>query len=155
MKTYIARLDEENKSGSMDNPQIKVTEHLNIGAGFFWKKFWALNDKFGFFATPTLGFEYGNSESETKNNFESSIQEGRSDQFYLSSGLGVYYFISPRFSVESYLASIRISKKFNKELNIGTNNGSDFYRSSETNDFNFHFINELSLDQIIVINYYF
>jgi hypothetical protein len=153
----------KNESSFEDFNQTSNTEQKgrSYGAGIFLRKYFPVLEKFGVFIQPEINYNFYSSDNVRYSSFHQgeTVREDYEDResrsFSVNTSLGLYYFISPRFSIETSLGTLGLTKsKTNKEE---TNNYNDDSRTTETNSdsFSINFINELTFDKIFVINYFF
>ncbi|UII31429.1 autotransporter outer membrane beta-barrel domain-containing protein [Fulvivirga ulvae] len=155
LNLQISSTDLQREQGTIDNLQVTKEDGFSIGAGIFLKKYWPVSEKFGAYLIPSLSYSRSHDESKNTSNTYISSSESTSNQINLSTGLGLYYFISPRFSLETNLANVVLSKQFLDKETRNTSTEDTLSQSLERNNLDFNLINQFSFDQIIVINYYF
>lgn len=153
----------KNESSFEDFNQTSNTEQKgrSYGAGIFFRKYFPVLEKFGVFIQPGINYNFYSSDQVRYSSYNQGetvredYEDRKSHSFSVNSSLGLYYFISPRFSIETSLGSLNLSK--GKNNNKETNNYNDDSRTikSDVDSFSFNFINELSFDKIFVINYFF
>lgn len=148
---HLSSTDMERKQGTPGNPQITKEDDFRIGGSLLLKKFWPISEKFGAYLMPALAYNRQRTETETTNDNLITMSKTKSNEISLNARLGIYYFISPRFSFETNLANLVFSKDWET---LSTSNEA-LKISRNSNSLDIHLINQFSFDQIIVINYYF
>ncbi|MEP2770733.1 MAG: hypothetical protein ABJH05_01205 [Fulvivirga sp.] len=129
-------------------------EFLNYKMGMFFVKYFPLINKFGFFAKPGVSVNFENRLAKI-NNFSlvddqnSFSRKAEFHSFGLNGELnfGLYLLIGKQFSIETNLGGLGFY--YSKESE--TVQDVDF----ESSNFNLRLVNELSLDQILTLNYFF
>lgn len=152
------------KTHNLNNGVISsnwINKRTSVGLSFFLRKYYTINEKFGAFVRPSLSYNHG-FINEENNSFDSSglktrfsSNEGSDNSLSFGASLGLYYFISSRFSLEANLGNVFISKSFTRQKNKNESNGEVTNTSSDSNSLDFNFVNQLSFDQILVITYFF
>ena len=148
---HLSSTDLEREWGTQGDLQITTEDGFRIGGSLFLKKFWPISEKFGAYLSPALGYNRERNEEKTTNGSLVATSKTKSNEISLSARLGIYYFISPRFSFETNLANVVFSKDW--ETLSTSNEGTKI--SKDGNRLDLNLINQFSFDQIIVINYYF
>lgn len=138
-----------------------MRKRTGIGASFYLRKYYPISEKLGAFINPSLRYDHGfiKEEYNSIDSFGSETRftsnEGNDNSLSLGASLGLYYFIANRFSLEANLGNVFISKSFTRQKNKVESNGEITDRSSDSNNLNFNFVNQLSFDQILVVTYFF
>lgn len=144
--------------------QVNFTQTDNrssntIGFSVFLRRYYEIKGKFGAYIEPRISFSRGSEDrtfdfrdSSNPTFFQEETIEATTTTFGGGANLGLYYFISDRFSLETTLANVLISRS-------KTNRESESVPNSESSDtdsvLRFQFANTLSFDQILTFNYFF
>ncbi|MEL7148220.1 MAG: hypothetical protein AAFO69_17735 [Bacteroidota bacterium] len=125
----------------------------------FLRRYYEIKDRFGAFIEPRVGYAINQQESEFTSTdgdgqivFNSEITERTFNTFTLGANLGLYYFISDRFSLETTLGNLAFSTSSSK---FDSSAPDGFSQSATSENFNLRLINTLSFDQILSFNYFF
>lgn len=136
-------------------------EGRTYGGGVFLKKYFPILEKFGVFIQPGIKYSFSKSEDTrtTKYALDESSQQRfltrETDVFSITSSLGLYYFLSPRFSIETNLGSVGFTKSNSNVEETNSVNDELLSSKADSNNLSFDFINRLTFDKIFVINYFF
>lgn len=133
----------------------------SIGGGVFVRKYFPVVEKFGVFFQPGLNYNLQTSETVYYSSNDNSadgrdrLDESKGHMVSIGANLGLYYFISDRFSIETNLANVNFSKTFRETEQTDYFNNSFTTSKGNSNSIGLDFINQLSFDKIFVINYFF
>lgn len=159
IRTQFSTSKSERKYIETNGTSIAEDKSHLYGGGIFLKKYFPVVEKFGVFFQP--GFDYSYSISEhTASDFSNSSQsknqfsENKTQVVSFDASIGLYCLIGKRFSIETNLGKINLSKSVHKTKSTSSSNEASNVKSNSDN-VSLNFINELSFDQIFVINYFF
>ena len=139
-----------------------LTREVGMGLIPFLRRYLPVTERFGVYVQPEISYTYwrGTSEFERRdtsepaaNSFNSTIT--RRHVGSLGTQLGLYYFITPHFSIETNLlqAAFTFSSR-NAEQTFNDNVVDTVNKSTDLNA-RLNLVNQLSFDRILVLNYYF
>ncbi|MEQ9288948.1 MAG: autotransporter outer membrane beta-barrel domain-containing protein [Cyclobacteriaceae bacterium] len=140
--------------------RVSERKRKGIGFSFFIRKYYPINDKFGAFLNPSLGYRYGFSDEGSFNISGGSetldwSSSAKDHTVSLGCSLGLYYFIAKKFALEANLGNVFASKTLERQKYKRESNGEITEDSYDQNNFGLNFVNQLSFDQILVITYFF
>ncbi len=155
----------QNGETQLNDPEDRTTlddKQFNVGLGVFLRKYYPIVGKFGAFVQPSTDFRIIDRESN-RIRIDNTSQEILSeysddvDGFRITAGinLGLYVFLGGRFSLETNLGNITVNhikedierRSFYSSV---TNN-----EDRQINSFDINLVNQISFDQLFVINYFF
>lgn len=158
----ISHQNDRNEEIGENTSRENTTRALGIGITPFLRRYLPITERFGAYIQPEVSFTYRRTVTEQEqrdanqpaaNNFFSIT--GRRHSGSLGAQAGLYYFITEHFSVETnllraYFAINRRSDEITTVDNIVEQTTESTRLSAQ-----FSLINQLSLDRILVLNYYF
>lgn len=143
-----------------DYESVYESNSTSYGVSFFLRKFWPISEKIGGFLQPNLEYSYADTDQsqfnigemapEIKNNSYSN-----DNTISIGSSLGMYYFISKRFSLEARLGNVFVSHTFRETGYSDHFENNETGRNSSSSRFSFNLINSISFHQAFTINYFF
>ncbi|MEM9829044.1 MAG: hypothetical protein AAF944_00320 [Bacteroidota bacterium] len=157
--------------GTSDEERTRVQDGSNstfirsttvVGITPFFRRFIPITERFGAYLQPQLPYTYqiGSSESKFRDlndpaNNASSSSIDQSHNISLGVNGGLYYFINQHFSLETNLLNLNLAYNIGSRENTNSSAQSDDNRQSSGTNFQVNLVNQLSLDQIFIFNYYF
>lgn len=155
LSTTISSNDSYRSDTANINFSNSYRDIFSIETAVFLRKFWPIKEKFGAFIQPQIGYSYLNHEELREfNNFNSS-HNINTHSVSLIGSLGLYYFVTDRFSLEATLGSISAFKNFSTSDSQRSRDNETTRRKYSDNAFSLNFVNTISLNQVFRINYYF
>ncbi|MFT4738847.1 MAG: hypothetical protein ACI8QD_002393 [Cyclobacteriaceae bacterium] len=152
--------DDQSSNLNQSISAVGDVQNRSVGLGVFHRRFLKVSDRFGVFVQSDLGYERA---TVVEIDFPNGAVSDRSflDQsrhsIYLNTGLGIYYFVTSSFALETRvrLGSLEWQKsEFSVEV---TNEGNPLTtkqeRTSESIDL--VVLRTLAFDQFLTINFYF
>lgn len=142
--------------------QENSAREFGVGITPFLRRYWPITERFGAYLQPELSYSYFRGTVErvqrdanqpAANRFFSTIR--RRHVGSLGAQAGLYYFITEHFSVETNLLRAAFTLSSRRDETTTQDNVVDQTGESTNLSARFSFINELSLDRILVLNYYF
>ena len=139
---------------------VNESDEFNIGLGVFLRKYYPIAGKFGAFVETGVDFRTLNSDSKRSSfndqNPTTEFSTERDGSLVTADiDLGLYVFLGERFSLETSLGRLAFIQSWEditrRDLFQDTTNES----STERSNFNINFINQISFDQLITVNYFF
>lgn len=124
-----------------------VDDGNQFSTNFFARKYFPINEKFGSYFHSSLSYYY----SKSKYTLDERESDNTSETIGISAGLGLYYFVLNKLSLSLNLGYIRISSGKTSTQNRNSTNISD----SNSSNVHVSFINQISFDQLLTINYHF
>ena len=142
--------------------QAASTQSLGVGLTPFLRRYLPITERFGAYLQPELSYTYfrGTDKSENRDDMQPAANSFISFSTYrhvvsLGSQVGLYYFITNHFSVETNLLQAAFGANRSRREQTTVDN----VVNSTTKDTEFNaqlsLVNQLSLDRILVLNYYF
>lgn len=109
---------------------------------------------------PVISYSYYQSNRDEATHDFTTITRRQKDevsehQFSLGARLGIYYFISKKFALETTLTSTYLTKSIGNEVEYDLMNNTEEEEEYSVNMFYLKFINSFNFSQLIKINYYF
>lgn len=159
-RLLLTTLDRESNTRDINFSSVTESDEFSIGLGVFLRKYYPIAGKFGAFFETGVDFSVFNSDSERSNfNDQDLIGEFSTEidgsQITAEIDLGLYVFLGERFSLETSLGNLAFRQSWEditrRDLFQDTTNES----STERSNFNINFINQISFDQLITVNYFF
>jgi len=148
-----------------DNEDLVATSESNsfrIGAGVFLRKYYPIVGKFGAFIQPELSLS--TSSTETKNSEFDKISQVSSLtstldsdglQVNLGASLGLYVLLGKKFSLETNLGNLSYNYAKIERETAFPQSGTQASDTRTSGNINFSIISEISLDRLLVINFFF
>ena len=139
-----------------------LNQQTVVGITSFLRRFLPITERFGAFVQPEISYQrqvvtIGQERTDVVRPDANSYSEIINRRHLGSLGLrgGLYYFITEHFTVETNLGQFvfRLSSETNE--NTTADNQVDTSTKSTSYDSQLNLINQLSLDQIFILNYYF
>ena len=153
--------NEQTTSGN-DFIDRSVQESTTVGLTPFLRRFLPITERFGAYLQPQISYQYNSGIIEQDfrvNNdpINDQLRTFDTRNHLISAGMqgGFYYFITQRFSVETNLLSLDFTYSSNnrERTDASAQPGENTQLSSTAARINL--VNQLSLDRILILNYYF
>ncbi len=135
---------------------------VSLGLAPFLRRYLPLTERFGAYVQPEVSYTYSmlNNLRERTDDFQPATNSKtefirRRHLGSLSVGGGLYYFITEHFTVETNLLRLVFTASTGTDESITEDIQVDATTVSTDTSVQLNFINQLSLDQAFVINYYF
>ena len=138
------------------------TRDFGIGITPFLRRYLSITERFGAYLQPELSYTYQrgifkrqerDANQPAADNFFSTIR--RRHLGSLGTQAGLYYFITDHFSVETNLLQAAFTLSSSSAETTTIDNVVDQTSESRNLNARLSFINQLSLDRILILNYYF
>jgi hypothetical protein len=137
-------------------------ESTNVGITPFLRRFIPISERFGAYLQPELSYVYAESNAEerfrdTNSPINDQLQTFESTYHTGGVGLqgGLYYFITPHFSIETSLLRLDMSYRSEDRLRTDSNAQPEDNTRLTRTDIRLNLISQLSFDQILTLYYYF
>lgn len=161
MTTFSTRNTRQENEGP-SSLQTTTSWETGIGLTPFLRRYLPITERFGAYLQPELAYTYfwGTNEFERRDDAQPDANsltslKTRRHVFSLGTQLGLYYFITKHFAVETNLIQAAFSANRNRIEQIVVDNVADNYTENTTLSVRLNVVNQLSLDHILVLNYYF
>ena len=135
---------------------------LGLGLAPFLRRYIPLTERFGAYVQPEISYTYllNSNLRERTDDFQPATNSKnefirRRHVGSLNLAGGLYYFITKHFTVETNLLRLAFTANTGTDESITQDNQVDVTTVSTDTSVQLNFINQLSLDQAFVINYYF
>lgn len=128
-----------------------------IGLTFFLRRYVFITERFGAFSQPGLSYYYQSRTNEWTFRNDNAVNEQinsmeeNSHGVSIGSKFGLYYFVTPHFSIETNLLTVDIAYNRRNQKRIDPNNNLSEDSKISGTSLNMDFANRLSL----IFNYYF
>ncbi|MEM8968680.1 MAG: outer membrane beta-barrel protein [Bacteroidota bacterium] len=139
-----------------------IQKNTTVGLTPFLRRFLPLTERFGAYVQPQLSYAYRDGSSENSfrdtnspENDQTRTFDIREHRVSLGMQAGLYYFVTQHFSVETSLLDLNFSYNSSNRERVDPNAqpGGNDQLSNTTLQVNL--INQISLDRILILNYYF
>lgn len=158
----ISVFDSDGSSNAPDFSQESSSNGHGYTIKAFIRKYFPLGEKVGAYLEGSLNYnrhennrDFSSIDLNTNEILSERKTDELSDQFSLQGQLGLYYFFSPKFSLETNLLNIVLSRNLQDREQMNVVNQVPNSSSQTTTSFALSLINELSFDKILTINYFF
>ena len=135
---------------------------VGLGLAPFLRRYLPLTERFGAYVQPEISYTYllNSNLRERTDDFQPATNSKteftrRRHLGSLNLAGGLYYFITKHFTIETNLLRLAFTANTGTDESITQDNQVDVATVSTDTSVQLNFINQLSLDQAFVINYYF
>lgn len=139
-----------------------IRESANVSITPFLRRFIPISERFGAYLQPELSYVYAESNTEEKfrdTNSPINDQLRTFESTYHTGGVGLqgglYYFITPHFSVETSLLRLDMSYRSEDRIRTDSNARPEDNTQLTSTDIRLNLVSQLSFDQILTLYYYF
>ncbi len=148
---YNTSINTSNINYSDGSFRENLNEYKTLYTSILIKKYLPFSEKFGASLNSGINYNFIDSTNEAKSNTFERTSEDTQSRVGLSAGVGIYYFVSKKFSLSLNLGYFNASTII-RETQNGTSINLEDRKST---NFSVKFVNQISFDQLLTINYHF